>query len=111
MSISLRIAVILVAIILILITLMSVKKERMPVKYSLIWLFSGFIILFVGLVPSTITIISNLLGFENMSNMVIGLFIFVLLLITMALTIIVSKQKKIITLLIQEISILKEKNK
>ena len=109
MSINLRIAISIIAIILILMTLVSVKKEKMPVKYSLIWLLSGFIILFVGLVPSTITIISNLLGFENMSNMVIGLFIFVLLLITMALTIIVSKQKKIITLLIQEISMLKDK--
>ena len=109
MSINLRIAISIIAIILILMTLVSVKKEKMPVKYSLIWLLSGFIILFVGLVPSTITIISNLLGFENMSNMVIGLFIFILLLITMALTIIVSKQKKIITLLIQEISMLKDK--
>lgn len=109
MSISLRLAVIFISIILIFATLLSVKKEKIPVKYSLIWLFSGFLILFIGIVPETITFFSNLLGFVNMSNMVIGIFIFILLLITMALTIIVSTQKKMITLLVQEISMLKDK--
>lgn len=108
MSINLRMAVIVVAIALIVITLYLVKKEKMPVKYSLIWLFSGFLILFVGLIPNVITLFSNVLGFVNMSNMVIALFVFILLLITMTLTVIVSNQKRQITLLIQEVSMLKD---
>jgi hypothetical protein len=43
--------------------------------------------------------------------MVIGLFIFILLMITIILTVIVSNQRDKITLLIQEVSILKERNK
>ena len=46
-----------------------------------------------------------------MSNMVIAMFIFILLMITIMLTIIVSGQQKKITLLIQELSILKNKKR
>ena len=44
-----------------------------------------------------------------MSNMMVGIFIFLLLIITLELTIIVSSQRKKITTLIQEVSLLKEK--
>ena len=47
------------------------------------------------------------MGFQTMSNMVIGIILVLLTFLTMALTIIVSGQKKKTTLLIQEISILK----
>ncbi len=108
MSNDLRLAVVIVGIVLVLITVMILKKGRMPVKYSLIWLFSGIVIMLVGLVPRFWEGISKSLGFLTISNMIIGVFIFILLLITMSLTIIVSGQKKKITLLIQEISLLKE---
>lgn len=109
MSISLRLGLIVVALLLIITTLVILKKDRMPIKYSLIWIFSSFLILLVSLIPGAFGIISNYLGFVTMSNMVIGIFIFILLMISISLTVIVSGQKKKITLLIQELSILKEK--
>ena len=51
------------------------------------------------------------LGFQTISNLVVGVFIVILFFITISLTVIVSAQKKKITLLIQEVSILKEKIK
>ena len=48
------------------------------------------------------------LGFQTISNLVVGVFIVILFFITISLTVIVSAQKKKITLLIQEVSILKE---
>lgn len=109
MSNNLRLSTIMVGLILIIITTTILKKGRIPVKYSLIWFLSGIIIVLVGLMPSLVGAISSLLGFVTISNMITGVFIFILLLITMSLTIIASGQKKKITLLIQEVSSLKEK--
>ena len=44
-----------------------------------------------------------------MSNLIIGIFIFILLMITISLTVITSGQKRKTTLLIQEVSMLKTK--
>ena len=109
MSFNLRLGIILVAILLFIIIFVILKRGRIPVKYSLIWFFSSLLILLVGIVPQIFISFSKMLGFMTMSNMIIGIFIFILLLITVSLTVIVSGQKKKITLLIQEISLLKEK--
>ncbi len=109
MSFNLRLGIIIVSIVLFLIIFVILKKEKIPVKYSLVWFFSSLLILLVGLIPNLLSSFSKMLGFITMSNMVIGIFIFILLLITVSLTVIVSSQKKKITLLIQEISLLKEK--
>lgn len=111
MSYNLRLGLIIVSLLLLIIVLVILKKGRMPVKYSLIWILSSIIILLVGLVPNLFNCISKIFGFMTMSNMVIGIFIFILLMITISLTVIVSGQKKKNTLLIQEISMLKEKIK
>ena len=109
MSGSLRLYVIIVGIVLFIITAGILKKGRIPVKYSFVWFLASIIIIFIGLIPGVLSFFSNALGFEAPANMIIGVFIFTLLLITMALTIIVSGQKKKTTLLIQEISILEER--
>lgn len=109
MFIELRCGLILVSLILLTVILIILKKGRIPVKYSLIWLFSSVLILLLALFPNMFWMISKMMGFVTMSNMIIGIFIFILLIITLSLTVIVSGQKKKNTLLIQEISILKEK--
>ena len=111
MSITLRISLAIFALVLIYVTTKVLKKGRMPIKYSLLWLFSAFIILLVSIIPFSLEVFKNLLGFETLSNLVIGLFIGILLFLTMSLTIIIAGQNKKITLLIQEISLLKEKTR
>lgn len=111
MSYNLRLGLIIVGLLIFIITLYLLKKDRIPVKYSLVWLFSGLIILFLSLIPNLFGLLSDLLGFMTMSNMVVGMFIFILLMITISLTVIVSGQKKKITLLIQEVSMLKKDRK
>ncbi len=109
MSFNLRLGIIVTSILLLFIIFIILKKGRMPIKYSLIWFFSSILILLVGLTPQIFINFSKKLGFVTMSNMVVGIFIIILLLITISLTVIVSGQKKKTTLLIQEISLLKEK--
>ena len=110
MSYTLRLGLIIVGLLIFIITLSLLKKDRIPVKYSLVWLFSGLIILFLALIPNLFGFFSKVLGFATIANMVVGIFVFILLMITISLTVIVSGQKKKITLLIQEVSMLKEKN-
>lgn len=109
MTINLRLGLIVIAIIMMVIISIILIKDRMPVRYSLIWVISSLLILLVGVVPGLFIFFANLLGFVTMSNLIIGIFIFILLMITFFLTVIASGQKKKITLLIQEVSILKEK--
>ncbi len=109
MSKSLIITLVIVSLSLMVLTTYVLKKGRIPEKYSLLWYAFSLIILFVSLFPNLFTFISKKLGFEVMSNFIIAIIIGSLLLLTMALTIMIAGQKKKTTMLIQEISLLKEK--
>lgn len=111
MSLSLRIGLIVVGLILLLVVLSVVRKGKVPVKYALPWLFSSIIIMLIGIVPFLFGFFAKKLGFVVMSNLVIGMFIFILLIITIMLTVIVSGQRRKITMLIQEVSMLKNEIK
>ena len=109
MTLILRIFLIIFALILLFVTTMVLKKGRIPIKYSLLWYFSAAIILAVSIFPFSIEWLASIIGFKTISNFVIGIIISILLFLTMSLTIITSGQKKKITLLIQEVSMLKSK--
>ena len=111
METNLKVLLIIVSLVMIFVTLKSVRNEKLPIKYSLIWLISGIVLLVVACFTEFFSTISSFVGFQASSNLVIGIFISLLLLITMMLTKVISEQNKKITLLIQEVSILKgEKN-
>ncbi len=109
MSIKLRIILIVFSLIVTIMTTIVLKKDGIPVKYSLLWYLSSLIVLILALFPFIIEGIKKILGFETISNLIIGALISILLFLTMSLTIITSGQKKKINLLIQEVSLLKRK--
>lgn len=111
MSLKLKISICLTGLLLILLIVNFVKKEKIPIKYSLVWLFSGLVIVLIGLIPKVFFAISSLMGFKLMSNMVIAVFIFLIVLINLVFAVILSNQNKKIINLTQEISLLKSKNK
>ena len=110
MSIELKITAIISILFLIVLILHYVKKEKILIKYSLVWLLPCIVLLVFVLVPGFLTWTTNILGFQTASNMILTLLVGLLFIITIALTVIVSTQKEQIRLLIQEVSILKEKN-
>ena len=77
----------------------------------MLWYGFALIILLVGLLPDVFTFISLKLGFEVMANLIIGIIIGLLIVFNMVLSIMIAAQKKKTTLLIQEVSILKSKQK
>lgn len=109
MPLKLKFGLIMISILLFVIVILILRKDKIPVKYALVWFLSSIIIFLLGVAPDLFAFVSNFFGFETISNMVIGFFIFILLMICMSLTITVSGQKRKITLLMQEISILKNK--
>ena len=110
MSVSLRILLLVFSIVLAFVTTVVVKRGRMPIKYSLLWYFSSLIIFILEVFPFIIEWVAKLFGFITLSNLITSIMIGILLFLTMSLTIITAGQKRKITLLIQEISMLKEKN-
>ncbi len=109
MSPNLRILVVIFVVLIMIITLLILRKGKLSVKYSILWLFVCVILLVLMLFPKILDFISSLAGFEVASNMIFSIFIAILLFISLSLTIIVSGQKKKINKLIQEVSILKAK--
>lgn len=109
MSFNLVLLSIIFSILMIIIIMSIVKRGRITIKYSLVWFFAIFIILLAALIPNFMSAISKILGFQTMSNMLICVLIAILIFICISLTIIVSSQRKKITLLIQEFSILKSR--
>ena len=108
MSIKLITLMLIAALFIIIFTTHFLRNGRMPEKYALLWYFFGLVIIILSLFPNLMSYFSKLFGFESPANMIFIILIAIILLLNMALTIMVAKKKKKATLLIQELSILKE---
>lgn len=111
MTTNLRLFLIIFSIFWFILVTYCLKKNKLPVKYSLIWYTITIVMLIVGAFPKVIEIVCNFCGFQAISSFVVGIILTLMMFITLILTMIVANQRKKITLLIQEVSMLKQKNK
>lgn len=109
MSFELRVILVVAALCFAIIITWILKKGRMPIKYALVWYFADFIILITAIFPILINYIARFFGFGTMANFMLCLLLIILIFISIILTIIVAGQNVKIKLLIQEVSLLKEK--
>jgi len=86
-----------------------IKKKRLALKYALIWLFAGICMGVLLVFPKTIFVLGKILGVEVPANGLFLCVIFFLVLISLSLTAIVSKQTDKINILIQENAILEKR--
>jgi len=108
MTLNLILLITIFVFLVISIILYFIKKEKLKVKYAVIWiLLFGLLFIFL-LVPGLLGWLTKILGFEMPSNMIFSMILGVLVLINISLTGIVSSQDKKIRLLIQELSIIKQ---
>lgn len=110
MSVALMVTLIIFSISWLFFLLKCIKEGKLSVKYSLPWIFASILLLVVVIFKRLLNNIAVSFGFL-LSDFIIGIILTLLLLITLILTMIVTNQKTQINNLIQEISILKEKNK
>lgn len=111
MSLSLFLCSILFSFTVIVFILYLLRKSKIRIKYSLVWLCLFFLLMISLLIPGFLEWLTRRLGFQTPSNMVLSLLISVLIFISIVLTVVVSTQDKKIRLLIQEISMLKKEVK
>lgn len=107
MSTKLRIILFIFSLIWFGIILGLIRKNKLPIKYSLVWISAIFIIILIAVIPGFLEIFAKAFGFLTISNLVIGILLTILLTITLILTMIIARQKKQMILLIQEVSIIK----
>lgn len=107
---SLKILSIISILIILFIITFFVKKNKILVKYSIIWYFCCLLLVLFVLFPTTLSWITHLFGIKLESNFIFIMVIAVLFVISISLTIIVSEQKEAIKNVIQEVSILKSKS-
>lgn len=109
MTVTLKIALIVITMIYLYLIISSVNKRKMQSSMSIFWIVTGFLLIVAIAIPNLIESISSLLGFEKASNMIFCLTIFIAFYLIFNLTMLLAKQTNRNTSLIQEVSILKKK--
>lgn len=109
MSLKLTVSLIIGILFYLMIIMMLIKKEQLNLKYTLLWLFSGLIMVILAAVPQISVFIADIMGVATPANAVFvieGLFA---LLIILSLTSIVSTQMLRIRRLTQTQAILEKR--
>ena len=102
---KLTISLLLVAFLLIIVTLVTLRKNKINVKFAIIWFIPAIAI---ALLPNLFIKFAQLFGFQTISNLIIGFILVLILFLIMSLTVIITGLSKKNVLLIQEISLLKK---
>lgn len=108
MKLEIQLVALLFILILFLLVTYYVKKNKISIKYSIVWYLSLLVLALFTIFPWLLGFVTKLVGIQLSSNFIFAFMIGVLFFLTLSLTIIVSEQSKKITLLIEEISILKK---
>lgn len=81
------------------------KRERLSFKYTVLWLISGIVMIVILIFPQVLERLAKGLGFEIASNGFFVLCIFLIVLILISLTVIVSTLTSKLQRLIQQLAI------
>lgn len=103
-----RILIIIICILFVAYIISLVTKGKLLLKYSLVWLVLSLLVFVFSAFPEPIYILSDILGFEVASNFIFIAAVFFLLVISLSLSVIASKQAAYTKTLIQEVALLKK---
>ena len=102
MSIYLRITLLAAILLYFLCIFHLLKKKRLELRYTLLWIFGGIVMLFVVSFPNFITFLLKYTGIVEEVNAVFAAVIFILIMILISITSIVSKLNSDLRMLIQK---------
>lgn len=109
MNINLRIFLVICIVVYLGIIFNLLRKKNLNLKYTLIWLFSGIIMLVVAVFPQIINLLAGIIGIVDITNAVFileGMFVIIILL---SLTSIVSHFNDRNRELIQKVALLEKR--
>lgn len=99
--------VLLVGVTLYFIILFSLfRKEKLNLKYTLLWIFAGLVMGFISIFPEILDAFAKLVGVAEPTNALFAILSFCIIVILMSLTSIVSSLNDKNIKLIQSIAIL-----
>ena len=89
--------------------ILLLKQKKLELKYSLLWLLGGLIMLILALFPQLLDSFSALVGVYSPVNALLAVMIGFGLMLMISFTAIVSHEKKEIVRLVQEVSLLEKR--
>ncbi len=108
MIISLRFCVGVVCLLMFVYVLSLVKKEKLMLRYSLLWLVLAFVLILCAVFPGPVFEVAKLFGFLTASNFIFVVGFVFLLLIALSLSSVISKQTTSIKNLTQRVALLEK---
>lgn len=99
---TLRIVLAFAVIIYFAIIFNLLKRRKLSLKYTLLWLASGIVMILILVFPNVFAKIVNMMGIIEVTNGVFSVVIFALIIISMSITSIVSKLNDQIRQLVQQ---------
>lgn len=105
---SLRITLLIAVIVYFIFILFYLKNKALELKYTLLWIFAGIIMLLMVIFPQILLSLKDLFGFEDNMNTLYVICLGFIIMLLMMLTSIVSRQANKVKILIQEIAILEK---
>ena len=98
------------SVVFIIFILNLVRKNKLDEKYSILWLFFGLIILIVSIFPKTIETIALWFNVYYPPAFMLLFAVIIIGAYIVHITMVITKQNKMIIKLTQELAIFKEKN-
>lgn len=109
LTLKLKTSILIAIVIYFIILFVLLKQKRLALRYTLLWLFSGFVMLMLVLFPQILDGITSLLGIEVESNALFALLFFFNMVIMMSITSVISKQNDYIKHIIQKTALLEKR--
>ena len=111
MNLLLRIILFLAIVVYFVFVFHLLKRRRLDIKYTLLWLLLGAVMLAFNIKPNLLTVISKMFGIVDEVNALFLIALAAITIILMAITSIVSGQKEAIKILVQKNGMLENRIK
>lgn len=85
------------------------KRKTLNLKYTLLWLASGFVMLILAIFPRILQFFASVVGISDPMNALFSVILFCIIIILMSLTAIVSKLNDKNKNLIQSVALLEKR--
>lgn len=109
MSRTLQIAMLLAVAVYFFFLFHLLKKKRLNIKYTLLWIFSGVLMLILALFPRILDVFAKMIGIYEPTNALFAVIFFCIIIILMSLTAIVSKMSEQNKRLTQTIALIEKR--
>lgn len=109
MSIQLRIALILGAVMTMIAMLHQIRKKKVQIDSTIFWILFSFILVLIAVFPDIIYLLSEILGVISPANLVLAGIILILIIKLFLMTLEISELKEKIRELSQSIALRRER--